>query len=127
MNFVCNSRVSSFYEFATDGFQSEMSDFRSMQGRLYCFKTLLQKILFLPFAILLKSFVTLFRGVGVVTGFALLVATFGTREGIVDFFSRRVLFLAQDLVDWVLFPFIVTLGVFKLLLGSAVHPAIYFR
>ena len=118
---------SASYGFTCENFTPEMGDFRSIRGRVLCFKTLIQKILQLPFVLLLKGGVTLARGIGVVVAFILLVVTFGTSHGACEFFFRRVVFLARDLAEWVLFPFSAILGFFRLLLGGIVHPALYFR
>lgn len=122
-----NMSLNSFCEFGNDGFSSELGTFRSLEGRFCCFKTLIQKITFLPFALAFKAFVTLFRVVGFVMATAFFIATLGRSLKAQEFFSRRATFIAKDLVDWIVFPFIVITGLFRLFLGSTLHPAVYFH
>lgn len=127
MNFTYYNQFSSFSDFNYDEFQSEMRGFRSLNGRLYCFKAFLQKILFLPFAILFKAIMTFFRAIGLLLSIALVIGSFGASIGAREFFFRRVLFFSRDLAEWVLFPLIIILDLFRLLLGCTLHPAVYFR
>lgn len=117
----------SFFEFACEGYSSGMRDFRSLEGRLCCAKILLKKIFFLPFTLFAKAVLTVFRAVGLLLSIFLLVVSFGVSESIRELFCRRVLFLAKDLADWILFPFAVILGLLKLVLASTLHPAVYFH
>lgn len=106
------SQFSSFSEFTCDG-----------EGRLYCVKTLFQKMIFLPFVLIGKATITFFRAVGLLMGTSFLIASFGASEGAREFFFRRVVFLARDLADWVLLPFVVIQIFLKLILGSIQSPA----
>lgn len=127
MNFAYYNEFVSYSQFDCDGFRSEMSGFRSLDGRLYCFKAFVQKIILLPFAILFKATITFFRALSLFLSIAFVVGSFGSSVAAREFFFRRVMFFSRDLAEWVLFPFVVILGLFRLILGSTLHPAVYFR
>lgn len=116
-----------FSEFSSGVFHPEMGGFRSLQGRFYCFKLLIQKIVTLPFVLAFKVCLTFCRGAGLLIGLVLLIVTFGASTGSREFFLRRVLFFAKDIAEWVLLPFSLALGFFKLLFGCTLHPSLYFR
>lgn len=119
--------LSYFSEFSSGIYDPAMGDFRSVPGRLFCFKLLIQKIVALPFVLFFRACLTLCRGLGLLFSLALLICTFGTSTGSREFFLRRVIFLAKDIAEWVLLPFTLILGFFKLLFGCTLHPALYFR
>ena len=119
--------LNAFSEFGCDGFSTELGSFRSMQGRLCCFKKLIQKIISLPFVLLFKAIITLFRGIGFLFGALRFIASLGSSLSAQEFFARRGSIFAKDLADWITLPFIVVMGFFRLFLGSTVHPAVYFR
>lgn len=122
-----NSSFTSFYDHSCAFFCCEKSSFWSVRGRLFCLKTLLQKILFLPSMLCLKLGLTVCRVTGLFMGLALVVFTFGTSVRSREFFLRRVLYLARDFADWVFLPFQLILAGLRLFLGAFVHPAFYFR
>ncbi len=117
----------SFFEFTCEGYSSEMGCFRSFEGRLFCAKILLTKMVLLPFSLFVKATLTLFRGIGLLVSILFLIASFGTSEGIRALFLRRTIYLAKDLADWVLFPLTATLSFLKMFLGATLHPGIYFH
>jgi hypothetical protein len=118
---------SSFFDFNWISFEEEMIRFRSIRGRLLCFKLLLQKIILLPFAFLFKAIGTSFRFLGLVASLALLMLSFGTSENARIVFCRRVAGFAADIADWVIFLFFLVSGFLRLIVGSTLHPAAYFR
>ena len=116
-----------FFEFPGECFDPEMADFQSIKGRAHCVAALIEKISILPFALSYKLYKTLLRSLGLLFSAALLAATLGTSEGAREFYLHRVSSLANDLADWVLFPFAVLTCFSKLIFASLVHPALYFR
>lgn len=121
-----HNQLNAFWNFNCDAFPIELSEFRSFQGRIFCFKTLLQKICRLPFSLILRALLTLFRVVGFGLGVAFFIGTFGSPKS-QEFFFKRSSKLASDVTEWIVFPFIVIIGLFRLLVGSTLHPAIYLR
>ena len=117
----------SFFEFSDRISDPEMSEFQSIKGRAHCFAALIEKIGILPFALLHKFYKTFFRVVGLGFALVLLVLSLGSSGGARELFLRRFSALSKDLADWVLFPFAVLLCLSKLLFGSLIHPALYFR
>lgn len=119
--------LKSFCEFNCDAFSAELGNFRSIRGRMLCFKILLQKITFLPFALFFKALMTFFRTIAFAMGAIVFIATLGSSEKAQEVFARRGTSLAKDLADWITFPFVVGAGLFRLLLGSTLTPAVYFQ
>lgn len=119
--------LKSFYEFNCDAFSVELGQFGSIRGRMLCFKMFLQKFTFLPFALLFKVLMTFFRMIAFAAGAIMFIATLGSSEKAQEVFSNRVSMLAKDLADWIKFPFVVGVGLFRLLLGSTLTPAVYFQ
>jgi hypothetical protein len=119
--------LKSFSDFNCDAFSVELGGFSSMRGRLLCFKMLLQKIAFLPFAILLKAAGTCFRMAIFSIGTIQYIASLGSSCKAQELLARRGEVLAKDLADWIVFPFVVGLGLCRLFLGTTLTPAIYFQ
>lgn len=90
--------------------------------RLQCLKDFLKKCFCLPFALAAKIGRTFFRFVGVFIGAISLILTLG---GARRFFIDRVSSLAQDLADWVMYPFAIAVRFVRLLI-AIVHPKVYF-
>ena len=124
MNF---SSSSAFFDCDPQTVDPNLSRFQSLKGRFFCLRTVFEKILILPGALLQKICKTIFKAVGVILSAGLLILTLGTSCWARDFFVRRFGSLAFDLADWVLFPFAVLTCFAKLLLAFLVHPALYFR
>lgn len=114
-------------DYCFDCLPPEMADFHSGKGRIWCLKTLFQKIILLPFRIFSRAAMTFFRAVGVVFGVVYLGFTFGASPFSREYFLKRVLSLANDLAEWVFFPFLLILDLGGLLLGCTLHPSFYFR
>lgn len=121
-----NTKLNAFWNFSCDAYPSELSGFSSVRGRISCFRILLQKISFLPISLLLKAVLTLFRGLGLGFGLIVFIMTLGSSKA-QEFFFRRSTAIAKDVMEWIVFPFIVLMGLFRLFIGSTLHPAVYFR
>ena len=124
---ICFMNLSAYSDFNCEGFSVELGQFRSILGRFYCFKVLIQKILSLPFALFFRSVVTIFRIFGFFLGTLSFIGSLGRSRRTQEFLSRRGSFLAKDLADWMVFPFVVTMGLIRLLLGFVLHPMFYFH
>lgn len=119
--------LKSFSDFNCDAFSVELGQFNSMRGRLLCLKMFLQKITFLPFAVILKAAGTCFRLSVFSIGLIQYIASLGSSYKAQELLVRRGAVLAKDLADWILFPFVIGFGLLRLLLGSMLTPAIYFQ
>ncbi|HSX12923.1 MAG TPA: hypothetical protein VLE96_00665 [Chlamydiales bacterium] len=116
-----------FSEFNCDAFSVELGSFYSIKGRWICFKLLLQKITFLPFVLCFKVLIAFFRTVAFASAAMIYVATLGSSCKAQEAFVKRGSLLAKDLGDWMMFPFIVGTGLFRLILGATLAPAVYFQ
>jgi len=126
MNLENYSHSQTYFDFSSSISDEKLSDFQSIKGRMRCFCALMEKLSILPFAVLYKAYKTFFRAVGVVLGGSGLILTLGTSTLVREFFSRRFTSMAEDLADWVLFPFSVLSFFVKLLIASFFCPRLYF-
>jgi len=68
-------------------------------------KDFFRKLLALPFAFLFKISKTSFRFLGICLSGAAMVLTLGLSASIREWFLKRMIELAKDLTDWVMWPF----------------------
>lgn len=108
-------------------FRPHFCDFCSVRGRLASLGFFGKMVAALPFCIAFRLVRTLFKGVGVIFGFGLLLASLGCSEGGRLFFLARLLSFARDLAGWCFFLFCAARELIKSLLGFLVHPALYFQ
>jgi hypothetical protein len=127
MRLLYQDYLGSLCEVSHDVFHAERSRFGSLQGRIDCLKILFQKILCLPFGLGLKLFVTFFRAIGVCIGVIGLFLGFLREEKAYAYFVERFVLFCRDIADWIALPFVLGFGAARLLLGSLIHPALYFR
>ena len=125
-NSYYNNQLRSFYDFSPGGFQDDLRRFSSLRGRLLCFKELIKKGVFLPLFLVVRGLATCLRASGVFVGVLLVAVSLAGSEKVRRFFLRRIAFLARDLADWILVPFILVRGFFSLAAGC-IHPAAYFN
>jgi len=85
-----------------------------------------QKLLALPVAIVWKLYRTVCSVAGVGFATMLLILTFCSDSGIRAFFRNKVMNLAKDVADWLLWPVALLFCFGRLLLAATVHPALYF-
>jgi hypothetical protein len=104
----------------------KVSEFNSWRGRGMAIGRFFQKIAILPLAFLAKLFRTSVAILGLGFAFSLLILTFGYEGGIRGFFLKKILCLATEIADWVLWPLAVVYCLGRLLLAATVHPALYF-
>ncbi len=119
--------LKSFCEFNCDAFCVELGQFRSIKGRLICFKMLFQKMIFLPFVLFFKVLTTLFRAIAFTIGAIAYIASLGSSCRAQELFAQNGTAFAKDLADWICFPLIVGVGFFKLFVGATLTPAVYFQ
>jgi len=125
-NVYYNTQLGSFYEFSPSGYSADLRRFASMRGRLYCFKELVKKGVFLPIFLVVRGLFTVSRAFSLGVGALLVALSFAGSEKARLFFVRRVGFFARDLSDWVFIPFVLVRGFFSLL-GGILCPFFYFR
>ncbi|MDE3045040.1 MAG: hypothetical protein KGJ02_00115 [Verrucomicrobiota bacterium] len=104
----------------------EVTEFKSIKGRLSAFLNLLDKLALVPLAFFYKLYKSFFCCLRVGVGAIGLFLTFGMAPLIREFFVEHVSLLARDLADWVLWPMAVLTCLGRLLLATLVHPALYF-
>ena len=126
MNAQHFSSSESLFEFKEPLGDPEMAEFNSLRGRGLAFGRFFQKIAILPLAFLAKLFRTSIAILGLGFAFSLLFLTLGYESGIRGFFLKKILCLATEVADWVLWPFAVVYCLGRLLLAATVHPALYF-
>lgn len=127
MHIMYQDYLGSLCEFSSETFRKDLSRFGSLQGRFECFKVLVQKILYLPFGLFFKFFITFVRAIGVLVGFAGLALRFRKFPSAKEFFIQRFVMFSRDIADWLALPFTLFYGLVRLLLGCIVHPALYFQ
>lgn len=133
IKYLCNycyimSNINYFFNIDLGSkFRPQFCDFRSMRGRLACLGFFGKMVLALPFCIAFRLIRTLFKGVGVILGFGLLLASLGCSEGGRMFFLSCFLSLARDCAGWFFFVFRAARELLKSLFGFLVHPALYFQ
>lgn len=108
---------------------SETSQFCSntLKDRWSCSKDYLKKMAVLPLALLVKAGRTFFRIGGIVLAACFLMATLAASHSARKFFLDRMMILAKDLADWVLYPFSLLVCTIKLFLAWTIHPDLYFN
>ncbi len=104
----------------------EITEFNSWRGRGMALGRFFQKIAILPLAFLAKLFRTSVSILGLGFAFSLVVFTLGYESGIRGFFLKKIICLATEIADWVLWPLAVVYCLGRLLLAATVHPALYF-
>lgn len=117
---------SNFYFHPSDEVDPKNVRFESLRGRLRCFASFVQKLISLPFALFCKSYKTFLRFCCVGYSAIYLLFTLGMSTKAQEFFSKRARCLANDLADWILFPFAVVTCLLRLILGTLIHPALYY-
>jgi hypothetical protein len=105
--------------------ESRLYRFSSIRGRIRCLWTFCKKLAFLPFAMLFKALRTVGRLFQVTLVFALLCISFGISSKIRMLFIEKLIAFAQDIGDWVLYPFAFFVFVARHLLAVVVHPRIH--
>ncbi len=102
-------------------------NFGSMKGRLVSLVMFFTTLFSLPFVLVGHLLKTFFKVVGVFFGILALALCLGVSEGVRCFFITRLVLLAQDIGDWIVFPFTVIMDLLKTLGGFLIHPALYFK
>jgi hypothetical protein len=85
------------------------------------------RIAMVPAAFAVKLYRTGCSFVGVALSLLFLVATLFVVPRARAYFVKRVIILANDLADWVLWPFAVLYCIVKLILAASIHPSIYYH
>jgi len=116
-----------FREFAHSRVFFEISNHVLHGERLEYAKILLWVLAALPFAIGSKIWRTLLKGMGVVTAALFLLLSLGISKGMRELFVKQVASFGENLADWVLYPFAILFACSRLLLGSLIHPSLFFR
>ena len=96
-------------------------------ARILCIKDFLKKCIRFPFALINKAFKTLFRLIGAVCAFLLLIITLGSSKIVRALFVDRIVIFAKDLADWILLPFALLWTCLRLLFALFIHPQFYFN
>lgn len=116
------SESRSFFEIPND-FQMD----NTVRERLLCLKDFLKRCCILPVALVVKSYKTFFRGLGLLLATFFIVVTIGSPAFVRQFFINQMSLLAKDLADWILLPFALISCFFRMIMGLIVHPSIYFN
>ncbi len=99
----------------------------TLQARFLCLRDFLKKCALFPFGLLVKTYKTFFRGMGVCFGAVFILITVGSSASIRRWFFERIANFAKDLADWFLLP-LALIGCFlRLLLAFLFHPNFYFN
>lgn len=108
-------------------YQPDLTNLRSIKGRLFCLFSFFRKLILLP-PILLQKAVRFF-----IKSFALTFSVFGLfiSLGISStarcFFMEKIEDMSKEIAEWFLLPFIL-LGMFiRSLLGAFIHPGLYLK
>ncbi len=98
-----------------------------MATRLLCVKDFLKRCAILPLALLKKGGHTAFKLFAALLGIGVVVVSVGSSCAARQFFVSRILALAVDIADWLLFPFAVISCVIRLVMALLIHPHFYFN
>lgn len=120
------SIAKTYFENGCDKHLLEYASFKSIKGRCECILFFLKRLALLPFCILKKVLVTLKGLLSLLFPFILLVITLGGTRAIRDRFQKKVVQVAVDLCDWIIFPFAVAVLLLKAISGAIIHPKIFY-
>lgn len=95
----------------------ELSDDFQPRRRLHCAVDFLKKLSIIPFALFFKAYKTFFRVVGVGLSASLMLLTLGLSVSAREWFVLRMVELAKDVTDWVLWPFSIAAYLTRLLVA----------
>lgn len=99
--------------------------FSSLKGRFFCFWHFCKKLAILPFSILHKLVKTGYNLVGMGAALIAIFVTFANSDSARRYFETRLLRLAKDIGDWILYPFALFLFFLRHILAIFIHPRIY--
>jgi|GEM_PF-3158833 len=83
------------------------------EGRFIQVLDLIKKMFFLPFFFLSKVLRTVCYFLGLVTGLAGVIFTFGLKWEKKEALKRKVTMIAEEIADWVLYPFAIVVNISK--------------
>lgn len=127
MNLSDYSCSQTFFEASCEMTEAPYACVDPFKGRVFCFASLVESLAVVPFFLFCKGCKTVFRVMGLGLGAALVFLSLGGSSGVRGFFFRRAVALAQDLADWVLYPFSLVVFVGKLLFSILFSPAFYLH
>jgi hypothetical protein len=107
--------------------EPDIAEFNSVRGRLLALGRFFKTLLSIPLAFAYKAYKTTLSFLGVGLGVFALILTLCSSLATREFFVKKFVQLAKELADWVLWPIAALLCLFRLLLASSLHPALYFR
>jgi len=127
MGFAILASSEGFFNCSEPLAQPDVAEFNSVRGRVLALGQFFKTLCSIPLAFAYKAYRTILSLLGVGFGVSALILTFCSSLATREFFIKKFTQLAKDLADWVLWPIAALLCLFRLLLASSIHPALYFR